>query len=134
MVTTKAPERAHLWRWLHGVLLVTGMFLCLWVFFIHLEVYLVFLGAQPEVTDAAVTRYEWVAGSAVLVASVGVVVALFRGRWKALVAHTVLLAVTAGVVAFFAVPTDRWEREPPPNDPGPGDTPCYSGSNDCVGG
>jgi len=111
-----------------AVLLIVGALL--WQ---YLDVYFTFSAVPDEVTARDRARYTVTAGIGVAVAISAVVLALVRRRVLAFVVAVVLATVMIGVAAVFAVPRPDWD--PAPIDNGPSNyEPCYSGSNDCVGG
>ncbi|MBA3418682.1 MAG: hypothetical protein H0U09_08300 [Geodermatophilaceae bacterium] len=121
-------------RLLDVVLVVALLGLLLAVFASHLDVYLVFLGEQPEVTESAIDRYESraVVGLVLAIASLGQ--AVVRRSTGGSVTFGILLLVMLATIVVFAVPNGRWTDRAPTPVQDQNYTPCFSGSNDCVGG
>ncbi|WP_448060792.1 hypothetical protein [Cellulomonas hominis] len=90
--------------------------------------------SKPVVTPYEERRYLVTVTACVALLVIGAVAALVGGHPRVFVLGLVLLVVGILAAAMFAVPAGRWSQEPADVGPGPDYHPCYSGSNDCVGG
>lgn len=108
--------------------------LTLVTFWHGLTVYFCWGGCDgPTATEVLVHRLL-TGGLAIAVLTTLVTAALRRGRWVFLW-HLAVAAVALVVALLTAMPQIDWDGTPtPPPGPGPDYVPCYSGSNDCVGG
>jgi O-antigen ligase len=74
------------------------------------------------------------AGLALAVVTTLVTATLRRGRWVFLW-HLTMAGIALVVALLTAMPQIDWDGgQSPPPAPGPDYVPCYSGSNECVGG
>ena len=99
-----------------------------------LTVYFCWYGCDAPSDSEILVHRLLTGGLAVAVLTTVVTAALRRGRWVFLW-HVAVAAVALAVALVTAMPQIDWDgsRTPPPG-PGPDYVPCYSGSNDCVGG
>ncbi|QCB94503.1 DUF6234 family protein [Cellulomonas shaoxiangyii] len=126
--TSRGPSRA---RPLASLCLTLGAILVAAVFVQWWDVYFSIGVPANAPTEAEANRYVVTAGACLLLLVVGTVAAR---RYVLTAFGMVPFVVGVAVAALFAVPSDRWEREPPPP---PADRPiCRSGggSDDCPGG
>lgn len=114
--------------------LVIGLvltFLLVWQF---TDVYFVLDGQSDTPTDAQARRYVWTAALGLVSMASALLLATCASARGAIVASSIGLVLALIVAAVFAVPQDRWKPQPPVNELPDDYQPCYSGSNDCVGG
>lgn len=109
--------------------IASGALLVVLLFFQHLEVYLTFFGEVAVAEPEHGTRYVVTALTCLALLVVGTVCAIATGRRGLTWTGAVLLVVGVAVAMLFAVPNDRWERQPEPRPANTGPV-CYSGS-DC---
>ena len=108
--------------------------LTLATFWHGLTVYFCWSGCDaPDDAEILVHRLL-TAGLAVAVVTTLVTATLRRGRWV-FVWHLAVAGLALVVALLTAMPPiDGDGSQSPPPGPGPDYHPCYSGSNDCVGG
>jgi hypothetical protein len=95
------------------------------------------IGAScPGPSDGEILAYRVLAGALAAAVLTSIALATARGAAVAFVWHLSVAVVAAAVAVIFAVPqVDLRElAEPEPPAENPAYEPCYSGSNDCVGG
>lgn len=94
------------------------------------------LGSCPGPTSGEILVHRLLAAALGLAVVTALVVAARRGASWAMIWHVGMALVALFTAALFAVPTIDWQdlRTPDPVPTGPSYEPCYSGSNDCVGG
>ncbi len=132
---TEAPRRSGaVARGLEVGCLGLGVVLIVALFFQYLDIYFMMFDTKPVVTPYDEHRYLVTVTACVALLVIGAVAALVGGHPRVFVLGLVLLVVGLLAAALFAVPTGRWSPEPADVGPGPDYHPCYSGSNDCVGG
>jgi hypothetical protein len=117
------------------LLLTAGVLAIPALFFTWLQAYLNIWGQVRIPTPSEISAYEWTAGLSLLIAVVSLAVAIIRRRRGWIVMSVIVLLVIGGTAFVFSVPQARWvpSSAPVPVDRQP-HPPCYSGSNDCVGG
>lgn len=101
------------------------------LFWQALDVYLVFDGSRVSPTAAQGSRYVWTASLCVASAVSAVCVSMWVGKRAEVVTGLVGLVLALAAATLFAVPQDRWNRDPAQQPPPSDYEPCYSGSNEC---
>ena len=137
--TPAVPSRRIPW-WetalaiLSGILCGGGTILIGVLFFQFVDVY--FTIWTPAVVDGGdVHRYELTAAICVIALGASVLSAVISRRWELAWVAGILVVIGLVAALLFAVPQGRWMRADEAPEPLPTNyQPCYSGSNNCVGG
>ena len=117
-----------------GILCGGGVLLIGLLFFQFVDVYFT-IWTPAVVGEGDIRRYDVTAAICVIALGAALVAALVARRWELAWVAGVLLVIGIVAALLFAVPQGRWMSVE--NDPAPLPSnyqPCYSGSNDCVGG
>lgn len=94
------------------------------------------LGSCTAPSTEEIVIYRFLASALGIAVVAALVLAARRGASWAMFWHLAVATVAGLTAAVFAVPSIDFDelREPDPVPANPNYEPCYSGSNDCVGG
>lgn len=99
-----------------------------------LEAYWRLDGSVPTITAVQESRYVWTVSLGCVSVAAALVIAVIRRRPGLIVSSIVVAIALLAAAVLFVVPQDRFTPAPEQTPLPSNYSPCFSGSDDCVGG